>query len=289
MALPLEHECVERLGIIAGRGTLPHDVAMAARLAGENPYILQLLDEADQDWSDFDHTSVHVGDFAALRSLISQQKISRLVMAGSVKKRPQLTQIRPTFKTLIKVPMIVKDLLSGGDDKLLRSVIALIEAQGCRVVGAHEVVPNLLAQIGPIGDLDLSQSDRTDCKAATTAARLLGSLDIGQGAVSVGGRVVALEGLEGTDQMLARVAQLRSDGRLPARQKGVLVKLCKPTQDLRADLPTIGVDTVIHAKQAGLSAIIVEAGRSLVLQREEVIARANKEKIAIYGQERDIP
>ncbi len=93
-------------------------------------------------------------------------------------------------------------------------------------------------------------------------------LDVGQGAVSVGGRIVALEGVEGTDSMLERVATLRSAGRISPRRRGVLVKLCKPQQDIRADLPSIGISTIENLRQAGLAGVAVEAGRSLILERD---------------------
>ena len=115
---------------------------------------------------------------------------------------------------------------------------------------------------------------------------MLGRLDVGQGAVAVGGRIVALEGVEGTDAMLARVQGLRAEGRISQRRKGVLVKLCKPQQDLRADLPTIGVSTVANAKAAGLAGIAVEAGRALVVEREAMIVAADAAGIFVVGIDR---
>lgn len=274
-----------RLGIIAGRGHLPFHVAKGARAVGENPFILTIEHETDQDWSGFDHARFHIGDFAALKRLISAQKLTRIVMAGSVRSRPQWFELRPTLTTLMKLPLIMRNLISGGDDKLLRSVIALIEAQGCQIIGAHEVVPNLLATIGPLGAHSPNKNDAADIQAACLAARQLGALDIGQGAVAVGGRVIALEGLEGTDMMLARVAELRAGGRLPDGKRGVLVKLCKPSQDMRADLPSIGPKTVENAIKAGLSGIVVEAGRSLIVQRQDLIEIANRGDIFVVGQE----
>ncbi|WP_284219799.1 UDP-2,3-diacylglucosamine diphosphatase LpxI domain-containing protein, partial [Shinella yambaruensis] len=98
-----------------------------------------------------------------------------------------------------------------------------------------------------------------------------------------GGRVVALEGAEGTDAMLERVAGLRAAGRISARRKGVLVKLCKPEQDLRADLPSIGVETLRRARAAGLAGIAVEAGRSLVLERAALVAEADANGLFVTG------
>lgn len=280
-------ESGDRLAIIAGYGQLPLDVALAAKSLGENPFIFKLIDESDQIWDGFETISFQVGDFAFLKQHIKQRGISRLVMAGGVSKRPQLSQVRPSFNTIFALPSIIKKIISGGDDALLRGFIALVEAQGCKVVGAHEIVPNLLAEIGPIGRHSADKTSLIDIKVAVEAALKLGELDIGQAAIAVGGRVVALEGLEGTDAMLARVAQLRNAGRLPNGKKGVLVKFCKPKQDMRADLPTIGPETVDHAKQAGLAGIILEAGRSFILDREQTIGAADDAGLFIQGAERD--
>ena len=152
----------------------------------------------------------------------------------------------------MKMPAAIRTLLSGGDDTVLQMVIRLIEGNGRRVVGAHEIAPDLLAAVGPLGTAIPGEEDRRDINRAAEAAEMLGRLDVGQGAVAIGGRIVALEGLEGTDEMLERVAGLRAAGRISPRRRGALVKLCKPQQDIRADLPAIGVSTILNAKKAGL-------------------------------------
>nr|WP_210333467.1 UDP-2,3-diacylglucosamine diphosphatase LpxI [Rhizobium sp. ARZ01] len=273
----------KRLAIIAGGGRLPVHLAEAARLHGENPYILALTNETDQDWSLFDHMSVGVGDYAALSRAFALEGIDRAVLSGAVQRRPEWRDIHPTFRTLVQVPAIVRTLLKGGDDAVLKMVIRLIEANGVRVVGAHEIAPELLATEGAIGKLSPDADDLRDIAAASAAAIALGSLDVGQGAVAVGGRVVALEGAEGTDQMLERVVALRKEGRVSQRRKGVLVKLCKPRQDTRADLPSIGVDTVHWAAAAGLAGIATEAGRSLVLDRARLIEEADRAGLFVSG------
>ncbi|MBB4954032.1 DUF1009 family protein [Agrobacterium vitis] len=272
-----------RLGIIAGSGMLPVYVADAARAAGEDPFVFPLKNEADQRWSGFDHASISVGDMRQLASLIKKHAIKRVVMSGAVKKRPNFNEIHVNLRFLMKLPFAVKTLLSGGDDAVLKMVIELIEAQGCRVVGAHEIAPQLLADLGALGRHAPNDEDKRDIAAAMRAAEALGRLDVGQGAVSVGGRIVALEGVEGTDRMLQRVAELRAEGRISARRRGVLVKLCKPQQDIRADLPTIGQSTIESAAAAGLSGIAVQAGRALLLQREETLKRADAAGIFVFG------
>lgn len=272
-----------RLGIIAGSGMLPVYVADAARAAGEDPFIFPLKNEADQRWNGFNHTSISVGDLRQLASLIKKHSIKRVVMSGAVKKRPNFNEIHVNLRFLMKLPFAVKTLLSGGDDAVLKMVIQLIESQGCRVVGAHEIAPQLLADLGPLGSHAPSEEDKRDIASAMRAAEALGRLDVGQGAVSVGGRIVALEGVEGTDRMLQRVAELRAEGRISARRRGVLVKLCKPQQDIRADLPTIGQSTIDSVAAAGLAGVAVQAGRALLLQREETLKRADAAGIFVYG------
>ncbi|MGQ2968744.1 MAG: LpxI family protein [Allorhizobium sp.] len=275
-----------RLAIIAGSGKLPLFLAEAARDAGEDPIVLRLKNEADDLWQGFDTAVIGVGDMAGLSALFRQHDIRRVVMSGAVKRRPAFGEIRVNWKSLLKLPSALKTLLAGGDDAVLRMVISLIEAQGCEVLGAHEILPGLLATVGPLGAISPDADSLKDIEKAAEAAETLGRLDVGQGAVSVGGRIVALEGVEGTDSMLARVKDLRAEGRISRRRKGVLVKLCKPQQDLRADLPTIGVSTVANAKAAGLAGIAVEAGRALVVEREAVIAAADAAGIFVVGIDR---
>jgi len=276
-----------RLAIIAGGGALPHHVAEAVRARGEDPFIIALSREAEEaDWVGFDHSVLGIGDFANISRTFREEGIDRVVLSGWVRRRPEWRDIRPTLRTLAKIPAVLKTLVSGGDDAVLRMAMALIEASGAHVIGVHEVVPNLLAEPGPIGAVTPDADDRRDIEAGIAAANALGALDVGQGAVAVGGRVVALEGAEGTDAMLERVVALKAEGRVSSRRRGVLVKLCKPGQDLRADLPSIGPSTVALAERAGLAGIAVEAGRALVLERANVIDVADRSGLFVAGVER---
>ncbi|TBA90003.1 LpxI family protein [Rhizobium ruizarguesonis] len=278
-----------RLAIIAGGGLLPSYVAEAARAAGENPVIVALKDESDRRWDGYDHAVIAIGDFAALEGLLNRYGIGRVVMSGSVRRRPEWREVRPTLRTLMKMPAAIRTLLSGGDDTVLQMVIRLIEGNGRRVVGAHEIAPDLLAAVGPLGTAIPGEEDRRDINRAAEAAEMLGRLDVGQGAVAIGGRIVALEGPEGTDEMLERVAGLRAAGRISPRRRGALVKLCKPQQDIRADLPAIGVSTVLNAKKAGLAGVAVEAGRSLMLDRAAVLKAADEAGLFVCGIDRELP
>jgi DUF1009 family protein len=272
-----------RLAIIAGGGMLPRYVADAARTRGENPYILALSNESGENWSGFDHEVISIGNYAGIGAAFREKGVDRAVLSGFVRRRPEWRDIHAPWKALLAVPLIVRTLVKGGDDTVLKMVIRLIESEGVRVVGAHEIVPDLLGTEGPLGAVAPDSAAEADITAAAAAALALGRLDVGQGAVAVGSRVVALEGAEGTDGMLERVAQLRAEGRISQRRKGVLVKLCKPGQDLRADLPSIGVETLRRAQAAGLAGIAIEAGRSLVLERAAVVAEADAHGLFVTG------
>jgi len=272
-----------RLAIVAGSGQLPLYVANAAREMGEDPFIVRLRDDSRFDWSGFDNAVISVGDVAGLGRLLRDNRVDRVVLSGAVARRPEWREIRPTVAILLKLPSIVKTLLSGGDDAVLQMVIKIIGTLGAKVIGAHEIAPGLLATTGAFGTQKPAEDDLKDIRKAAEAALALGKLDVGQGAVSVGGRIVALEGVEGTDAMLLRVAALRAEGRISPRRRGVLVKLCKPQQDIRADLPTIGIETVENAQKAGLAGIAVEAGRALVLDRDAMLKAADQAGIFVCG------
>jgi DUF1009 family protein len=190
--------------------------------------------------------------------------------------------VRPSIALLKALPRIVSSL-AGGDDALLKTVVGLIEQSGPKVVGAHEIVPDLVAGEGVITRARPTAADARDLAAAFAAAKAIGALDIGQAAVAIGGRVIAVEGIEGTDGLLARTAALRSHGRLSGKKRGVVVKCAKPGQELRADMPAIGPQTVAAAHQAGLAGIGVEAGRSLILDYEAVCVSADQLGLFVIG------
>ena len=272
-----------RLAIIAGRGFLPLYVAQAAQRAGENPFVITLAGEADADFAGIDHQVAAIGDARLIEQIVRREGIARVVLSGGVHRRPDWASIHPTLKVIFRLPSIVRTLVAGGDDAVLRMVIGIFEGMGCRVCGVHEIAPDLLANTGLLAGGGLSDQDRTDIQVGVQAAIALGKLDIGQGAVCVGGRVIALEGPEGTDAMLGRVAELRAAGRISQRRRGVLIKLSKPQQDLRADLPTIGPSTIYALAAAGLAGVAVEAGRSLIVERDSAMKLALEKNVFIGG------
>ncbi|ENN93523.1 LpxI family protein [Bartonella bovis] len=270
-----------RVAIIAGSGVLPAVVAQALEEGGQKPFLVLLRGEADAAlYNGYEHCELSIGELARLFKILKEAKICNVILAGGVKKRPTLLQLRPDWATLLALPKLFK-ALGGGDDALLKICIQVIEAHGFQVVGAHEVVPDLLAPTEfNLTSRRATKKENIDIQLAVKATKLLGQLDVGQAAVAINGRVVALEGAEGTDDMLRRVHEMRERKKIPLKG-GVLVKSAKPQQDHRVDLPSIGPTTVINVAKSGLAGIAVEANKSLILFLRKTIEEADKHSLFI--------
>lgn len=273
-----------RVGIVAGGGKLPEAVAESLADHGQKPFVVMLEGEADRAGPlvHYDHAVLQLEQFASLVPLLKRNRVTHVVLAGEVKRRPKLSAIRLNLGLLVQLPRLAFEL-SRGDDRLLRAILGYIEKHGIKVVGAHELVPDLVAVSGCHTRVQPKAGDARDIEAARIAAEAIGVLDIGQGAVSIGGRVIALEGIEGTDGLLERVRDLRNHGRIAGKSRGVLVKCAKPGQEARADLPSIGPTTVDRAHAAGLAGIAVEAGHSFMLDGPQLIERANRLGLFVVG------
>ena len=227
--------------------------------------------------------SVRLADAEGAVRLIGELGITHLVLIGSIGRRPRWTEGRLGPRSLMFAWNAFRSL-SKGDDAMLRAVVSAFERIGVTVVGVHDLWPELLPAAGAIGRHRPSKRAHGEIALAHGAARALGEFDVGQGAVAVGQRVVALEGLEGTDAMLARVADLRSAGRLVDRApSGVLVKVAKPMQEVRTDLPTIGPNTMLGARDAGLAGVAVGAGAALLVDRDEALRVADEAGLFVWG------
>lgn len=273
----------DRMAIVAGSGRLPVDLAESLAAHGHAPLVLMVEGEADPILASYEHQPVAIEQFADLGTLLKRRRITHAVFAGGISRRPRISALRPSLALLRSLPRIMS-VLGKGDDGVLRALAAGLErSYGVKVVGAHQIAPHLLASVGPMTGISPQTSDWRDIEAAAQAARAIGAIDVGQAAVAIGGRAIALEDIEGTDGLLLRVRDLRSHGRLAGKARGVLVKCAKPGQELRIDLPTIGPATVTSAHAAGLAGIGVEAGRSLVLDAANVIAEADRLGLFVIG------
>lgn len=274
---------VARLAIVAGGGDLPRRVAEQARNTGRNPFVVGLKGFVDQALlAEFGGPELSVGELGRLIQLMKKEGCEEMVFAGWL-KRPDFGSLKLDLKGVQSLPRILA-AAKKGDDALLRSVMDVFAEAGFRIVGADDVLDELRVGAGPLGAIAPGPEHWPDIRRAAEVARISGSLEIGQGAISCAGLILAVEAQEGTDRMLARVPDLNVEIRgTPEERRGVLVKAAKPQQERRIDLPTIGLRTVEGAAKAGLAGIAVEAGAALVVDREQVAAAADAAGIFIVG------
>lgn len=274
------------LAIIAGGGPIPAIVAKAAQRAGRPVFIIGIAGEAGAAIEAFPHEYLKWGQFGRLMKVLAEHKTREVVMIGTVGSRPDMRDLRLDLGAVWLMARVA-GLLMRGDNDLLSGLIGILKELGYDVVGAHEVAPELVAADGQLGARGPDKNMLRDVKRAMRAARAIGVLDAGQAAVVMNGLIVALEASEGTDAMIERVTHLREIGRIRHKGRiGVLGKCAKPQQDLRVDMPTIGVRTVERAAAAGLAGIAVESGRVMIVDRPAVIEAANRHGIFIVGRTR---
>ena len=271
------------VAIICGGGILPFTVADAVRKQGRAVVLFAIRGWADgQRVASYPHHWVALGQYGRFCRLARQDGCRDVVMIGSL-VRPSIWRIQPDFGTLRLLPRVLA-LFYGGDDHLLSSVARIFEEQGFRLIGAHEIAPEILAPEGPLGRVQPSDRDRADIEKGLALLGATSSFDVGQAVVVADGHVLAVEAAEGTDQMLARIAELRRNGRIAApSHRGVLVKSAKRGQDRRIDLPSIGPRTIEGAMQAGLAGIAVVAGSTIVAEPELIASTADRDRIFVIG------
>jgi len=274
------------LGILACAGSLPVEIAEAALKAGRQVHIVGIEGFAEPGIAAYSHTIQNIGQVGGMLTSLRRAGCRQLVIAGAL-RRPNLLKIRVDhgFFRAIKTAL---SLTRGGDDSVLRRVVRFFEKEGFEVIGVDQVAPHLLAPVGALGRLQPSPANVRAVARAASLLRALGAFDVGQGVVATEDGIIAVEGVRGTDEMLAQVeaAQVVGSGAPELAADGaVLVKMPKPGQELRVDLPAIGPRTVERTQACGLSGIVIAAGRSLVIERARTIALADELGLFIVGIE----
>jgi DUF1009 family protein len=271
------------LAIICGYGSLSLEIARGAEEAGRRPFLVGIEGEAPAEISAWPHEFLAWGQVGRLLKILRQQNIKEVVFAGGIHRRPELLKLKLDLGAILTLPQALVFML-GGDNTVLSGTIKMFEKRGFTVVGAHQIAPGLLAAKGSIAGGKPNARDLANIRLAFATCKALGQFDIGQAVVAEANRVVAVEGVEGTDALLERIVQMRSIGRMPEKGKnGVLVKAMKPGQDRRADLPAIGPRTVEGIVRAGLKGIAVEAGHAIILERSATLSAARAAGIFIHG------
>ncbi|TNE34233.1 MAG: LpxI family protein [Alphaproteobacteria bacterium] len=281
MAFASQNNGGGRIGIIAGSGRLPLALALTLQSNGGTPYLMLVEGEADPvDYAGFPHEIIPITKVGRFLKALARENCQSVTLAGPV-HRPDFKNILPDVEGMKLLARLTRASRKG-DDGLMRTIAAFLQEKGFTVVGAHELASDLLAPLGAFGKHEPGENDKADITTGIHIVKEIGRLDIGQAAIIREGYVLAVEAAEGTDGLLKRSREFAW-----GHPAGVLVKLSKPQQDLRSDMPTIGRDTVQAAKEAGLKGIAVEGGKTLVLDLKEVVREADAAGLFIVGVETD--
>lgn len=267
-----------KLGIIAGGGNIPQMLINECLNQQIDFVVLAIEGNAEPDL--FKNVScpyrwIRLGQAGSGFKYFAEQGVKDVVMIGTI-RRPSFFDVVPDLRTTAFFAKVGAKAL--GDDGILRALVSEIEADGMKVKGVHEVMPQLLIKEGVLTKTKPAKKYNEDIKRGIEAALTLGKLDIGQAVVVQHGLVLGVEGIEGTDELMRRCKDYRRKG-----GGGILVKLRKPQQDMRVDLPTIGPRSVERAHETGLEGLVVHAGNGLIVDEAETIKLANKYGMFIIG------
>ena len=264
------------LALIAGRGELPCNIIESCSHQGRPLHIIAIEGQTEMDIvGDLPHLWCGIGELGKVFDYLKSQNIKDVVMAGHM-TRPSLRHIKTDWvgkKVLAKI--MFKAL---GDDGLLRAVIGAFEDEGFRLIGAQDLLGDILAPMGVLGIHKADDQAEADIARGVEILKSLSHADVGQAVVIQQGLVLAVEAIEGTDEMIKRAGSLQREG-----TKGVVVKLPKVQQELRVDLPTVGVQTIERIVECGLTGLAVEAGHTLMLNQQKMIEMADANGIFIIG------
>lgn len=267
-----------KLGIIAGGGSIPKMLIRHCLATGRDFFVMAIEGNAEADLidnPDIPHQWIRIGQAGTGFKRFAEEQVKDVVMIGTI-RRPTLKDIVPDFRTAAFFAKL--GLKSIGDDGILRALVKEIEGEGMTVRGIHEVMTELLVKEGVLGRCKPDAQALEDMRRGVEVATALGRLDVGQAVVVQQGLVLGVEGIEGTDELIRRCGGYKRKG-----VGGVLVKLRKPQQDMRVDLPTIGTRTIERAHETGLRGVVVHSGNGLIVDEAEVIKLADKYGIFVMG------
>ena len=265
-----------KLAIFAGGGTLPARLVDACRSQGRDCVVLAFEGQTDQETvRDVPHSWTRFGTVITALQQLQADGVEEIVMAGPM-TRPSFTSLMPDAATAKVAARFLKS--GAGDDSLLSALIVELEDMGFRVSGVDSILEGLMARHGQYGAHAPDDLARCDLDRGLAVARAIGAMDVGQAVVVQQGMVLGIEGVEGTDALIQRCGELKREG-----PGGVLVKTKKPDQERRADLPTVGVETVAAAVATGLRGIAFEAGGALIMDEAEMIREADAAGLFLIG------
>ena len=268
---------VAKLGIIAGGGTLPLRLLEKCNAIGRPVCLIALKDQVDASlFVDYEYEMVRIGAAGRAIEILKDNNVTEIVMAGHV-KRPNIASLRPDVKAL-KV-LAKSGAMALGDDGLLKAVIKYLENdEGFKVVSVDSILGSDDLAPGALGDISPDEKAHKDILRGIDVLKIMGPADIGQAVIVQDELVLGVEAVEGTAALLDRCKTLKRD-----TKGGVLIKIRKPGQEMRIDMPTIGPDTIRQAIDTGLDGIAIDAGGMIILDKEDTIQLANQAGLFIYA------
>jgi UDP-2,3-diacylglucosamine hydrolase len=264
----------QKIGLIAGNGKLPQMVARNIRAAGHRVIAIGHLGETKKSLRNCVDILkwVHVGELGKIIDLLLEEGVERALLIGGVPKKHFFSQVRPDRRAI----EVLSRLRDKKDDAILRAIVGEIESEGIRVESPIPFLQESMAERGCWTERKPTPREEKDLRFGWRIAKRVGRLDVGQTIVVKDQIVLAVEAIEGTDETIRR-------GGFLGRGDVMVIKVCKPNQDLRLDLPVIGPETVRTLQEAGASALLVEAGKTIVVDKERVICEANRKGLCLVG------
>lgn len=273
--MPQKNDDYFPLGIIAGSGILPGELAIISKNLGKEPFIACITKEIEIDLIDHcDYRFFSIGSVGSIIEYFKSNKVKNIVFAGSI-KRPNLSKLKVDIAGAHLLTKILKQKFLG-DDKLLTIVAEFLGDKGFKIISAQDILM-LESDYGQLStNRQPSKQDLIDIELGLKVARSLGALDIGQSVIIEDGYVLGVEAAEGTENLIERCAVLRKKP-----YGGVLVKVLKPNQDVRLDIPSIGPETVNSLAKFKYNGVAIEAGSVIIISRESTYEFANEDDIFI--------
>lgn len=267
---------IKKVAVLAGKGWLPKHVYTACQEKGIQCEIIGLEGQTSAEiFAGIEYETFPLHSVSKIINKLKAGNIKYLVLAGKI-KRSSISKLLLDLKGAKLLTMIIKSGLN--DSAVLGSVISFLEKEGFTIVPSEIIADNLVIKKGTLTKVKPTDNDMQDIKKGTQILKAIATFDVGQALVIQNGLVLGIEAVEGTDQLIKRCGEVQQ-----VQERCILLKVCKPNQDRRVDLPCIGPDTIKNIHKYNLKGIGVEAGASLILDQESTIAEADKLGIFIYG------
>ena len=276
----------EKIGLIAGNGSFPLLVLDAARSRGLDVVVAAIREEAFPEIEERGAASVHwlsLGELSKLIEILKREGVRRAVMAGQVKHKQIFSSIRPDWK----LAKVLLSLTTRNTDSLIGAVAKVLNDEGISLMNSTELLEPLLARAGVLTRRKPTEQEQKDVEYGRRVGRHLAEYDIGQTVVIAGAACVAVEAMEGTDATIQRAAEIMRamEGEASTFSRNLtVVKVAKPKQDMRFDVPVVGVKTIDTMRDAGATCLAIDAGKCLLIDGERVIEAADGAGMCVVAE-----